>query len=101
MSLALSECHHVLNRIDEPGAREGNHRRVAGSTVNRPYNGAIVPARHYGLDLRVESVMIEINRRLYLEPDSHRLAHTAHHTGARIQACLNQAVAQWASSHDG
>ncbi len=95
-----SDTLHTPRRLVEVLAK---HLTDTGYSVeiDRPYSGAIVPARHYGQDLRVESVMIEINRRLYLEPDSHRLAQTAHHTGARIQACLNQAVAQWASSHDG
>jgi len=35
--------------------------------VDRPYSGAIVPARWYRRDQRVSSVMIEINRRLYMD----------------------------------
>lgn len=34
--------------------------------VNRPFSGAIVPAKHYRLENRVVSVMVEINRGLYI-----------------------------------
>ena len=34
--------------------------------VDRPFAGALVPLRHYRSDRRVSSVMIEINRGLYM-----------------------------------
>jgi N-formylglutamate deformylase len=34
--------------------------------VNTPFAGTIVPMSHYGKDRRVSSIMIEINRGLYL-----------------------------------
>ena len=34
--------------------------------VNRPYAGTMVPLAHFQRDDRVESVMLEINRRLYM-----------------------------------
>jgi N-formylglutamate amidohydrolase len=34
--------------------------------VDRPFAGALVPLRHYRLDHRVNSVMIELNRGLYM-----------------------------------
>jgi len=36
-------------------------------TIDRPYAGAIVPIDRYGADYRVRSVMIEINRKLYMD----------------------------------
>ncbi|MBO4561981.1 MAG: N-formylglutamate amidohydrolase [Clostridia bacterium] len=44
------------------------HFRSAGFSVamNFPYCGSIVPMRYYGIDRRVSSVMIEINRGLYM-----------------------------------
>ncbi|MBU0495072.1 MAG: N-formylglutamate amidohydrolase [Chloroflexi bacterium] len=37
------------------------------TTRNRPYRGTYVPLKHYHTDRRVSSVMIEVNRRLYLD----------------------------------
>jgi N-formylglutamate amidohydrolase len=42
--------------------------------VNEPFAGAIVPLSRYQLDRRVSSVMVEVNRRLYLrEPHAEKL----------------------------
>lgn len=35
--------------------------------VNQPYSGAVVPSASYGRDRRVASIMIEINRGLYMD----------------------------------
>jgi len=35
--------------------------------TNRPFTGSIVPMKHYGKDKRVYSLMIEVNKRLYLK----------------------------------
>lgn len=34
--------------------------------VNSPYNGTIVTLKHYGKDDRVNSIMIEVNKKLYV-----------------------------------
>jgi N-formylglutamate amidohydrolase len=36
--------------------------------VDRPYRGTLVPMAHYQLDARVRSIMLEVNRDLYLQP---------------------------------
>ncbi len=36
---------------------------------NQPFSGTIVPMKHYNKDQRVQSLMIEINRWLYLGED--------------------------------
>ena len=36
---------------------------------NQPFSGTIVPMKHYRKDQRVQSLMIEINRWLYLGED--------------------------------
>ncbi len=38
--------------------------------INTPYIGSLVPTDYWGKDFRVKSVMIEINKRLYLESDN-------------------------------
>ena len=40
------------------------------STVrNQPFSGTIVPMKHYQKEQRVQSLMIEINRKLYVKED--------------------------------
>ena len=41
---------------------------------NTPFAGSIVPAPYYRQDKRVASLMIELNRRLYMRPDATRTA---------------------------
>ena len=43
--------------------------------VNNPYAGTIVPLKHYKKDKRLSSVMIEINRKLYLDEDGYKTEH--------------------------
>lgn len=38
--------------------------------INNPYQGSLVPTNYWGKDKRVKSVMIEINKKLYLEEDN-------------------------------
>ena len=38
--------------------------------INIPYSGSLVPTNYWGKEERVKSVMIEINKKLYLEPDN-------------------------------
>ncbi len=42
--------------------------------IDRPFSGALVPARHYRKDRRVLSVMVEMNRRLYLDETTGKAA---------------------------
>ena len=37
--------------------------------VNSPYAGTMVPLKQYGKDRRVKSIMVEVNRKLYLTGD--------------------------------
>jgi N-formylglutamate amidohydrolase len=63
---------------------------------NNPYGGPIVPMKHYGRDKRVISVMIEANRRLYM--DERGFVKNAHFQKTR-EAChaLMRCAAEWAS----
>jgi N-formylglutamate deformylase len=49
--------------------RAENYFKRAGfmTALNRPYSGTMVPLQYLGKDERVSSVMIEINRKLYLD----------------------------------
>lgn len=57
----------LIERIEE--AFDGFH-----ITHNRPYEGSLVPLEYYRKDPRVRSVMIEINKRTYLEADNRTLS---------------------------
>ena len=41
-------------------------------SMNRPYGGSLAPLKYYGKDQRVSSIMIEINRRLYIDKNGRR-----------------------------
>ncbi len=45
--------------------------------INRPYAGTLVPTTFYGKDQRVLSVMIEVNRRLYLTDEPYDISKSA------------------------
>ena len=38
--------------------------------VNRPFSGSLVPIQYYRLNKRLFSIMIEINRKLYMDEES-------------------------------
>lgn len=37
--------------------------------INSPYSGTIVPEKYYNIDKRINSIMIEINKKLYMNSD--------------------------------
>ena len=52
------------------GRVESELQHLGYSTVrNEPFSGTIVPLKHYRKDQRVQSLMIEINRKLYVKED--------------------------------
>ncbi len=51
-------CHTVFELIGKAGW---------SCAVNRPFSGSIVPMEFYRKDRRVSSIMIEVNRRLYMD----------------------------------
>ena len=52
------------------GRVESELQCLGYSTVrNEPFSGTIVPLKHYRKDQRVQSLMIEINRKLYVRED--------------------------------
>jgi N-formylglutamate amidohydrolase len=65
-------------------AFEDSGYRVA---IDSPFSGSIVPLKHYHLDRRVSSVMIEVNRSLYASPSGFE----------RVQSDLTHAISQAAN----
>ena len=56
--------------------------------VDRPYRGSLVPSEYYQSDARVRSIMLEVNRALYLQPGSERRSGTYAHVKAVVQGFL-------------
>jgi len=52
--------------------------------IDSPFRGTIVPLKHYRNDRRVSSVMIEVNRSLYADPNGF----------TRVQSDLSHAITQ-------
>lgn len=46
-------------------------------SINRPYSGTIVPLKFAGNEKQVNSIMIEVNRRLYLDSENHPIGKNA------------------------
>ena len=61
----------ALHTPEPTAARLESYLAGRGYSVcrNRPFSGTMVPLRYYGKDLRVSSVMLEVNRGLYLSED--------------------------------
>lgn len=58
--------------------------------INRPYSGSIVPLTYYGMDRRVSSIMIEINRRLYVDETTGEKLYAFEVIKAGIQSLLGK-----------
>ncbi len=57
--------------------------------INRPYAGALVPMAYYRKERRVTSIMIEINRSLYMDESNGKKAGGFERTQAHVQGLLN------------
>jgi len=68
--------------------------RNAGFTVavNTPFAGALVPESRYRIDRRVQAVMVEVNRRLYLVDDSVFAVADFGNVARRVRACCVTAM---------
>lgn len=69
--------------------------------VDRPYTGAIVPARWYQRDERVSALMVEINRSLYMDEATGEKKAGFARTLAVVQSVLTALVEEHAKGTDG
>jgi len=60
--------------------------------VNQPYSGTLVPLKYFGRHNRVKSIMIEINRALYLENEPIDISRKEDEFRI-LQNCLSEIVA--------
>lgn len=79
----------TLLRETAVDAFEGEGFTVA---VDRPFTGAIVPREHYGREPRVMSVMIEVNRALYMNENSGARLETFYYVRAKIRRAVRRIV---------
>ena len=63
--------------------------------LNCPYSGAIVPMKFYGKNARVSSIMIEINRRLYMDEATGGKIGRFYEIRDRIRGALGKMVKLW------
>jgi hypothetical protein len=74
-------------------APEGPGKAVAGIAFDRPFAGALVPLSYLGNDRRVQAVMIELRRDLYMDEETGgRLAGFADRAAA-VQTALRRIIA--------
>ena len=64
------------------------NNRGYSTAINAPFTGTLVPMRFYQKDKRVSSIMIEINRGLYMNEDGSRKDRFSG-VHADVQALLN------------
>lgn len=58
--------------------------------VDWPYSGAIVPLEYYGKNQNVQSIMLEINRNLYLKEGSNEKSDNYNQTKEVVQAYMDE-----------
>lgn len=80
---------HTPLRLRE-AAREGFAASFDTVALNRPFSGALVPSAFYRRDPRVQSIMIEVNRSLYMDETSGDKLERFAAVAAAIRAALAQ-----------
>jgi N-formylglutamate amidohydrolase len=60
--------------------------------LNEPFAGALVPASRYRRDARVQAVMVEVNRGLYMREDDGSRRADFERTAERVRGCCLSAV---------
>ncbi len=58
------------------------------TALNTPFSGALVPAKHFRQESRVEAVMIEVRRDLYLDETTGQLCETAGSIAEKLRVGL-------------
>jgi len=62
--------------------------------MNRPFAGALVPAAHYRSDSRVMALMIEVNRRLYMDEQTGERRPDFATIQTRVQDVMRSVIAE-------
>lgn len=63
--------------------------------VNSPFAGTIVPLKYYKKDKRIVSVMIEVNRKLYMNEETFQKLKSFSEVGKAISRCIIKSLNQF------
>jgi N-formylglutamate amidohydrolase len=63
--------------------------------INSPFSGSIVPLNFYKKDKKVVSVMIEVNRNLYMNEETFQKLKTFSSIGNKISRCMIKSINQF------
>jgi len=69
------------------------------TAVDWPYAGTIVPLEYFGVEPRVSSLMVEVNRKLYMNETSGEKSGLFEPTMSNLQTCLRQMVGEWSAEN--
>jgi N-formylglutamate amidohydrolase len=85
-NIGTDSCHTPKYIIDE----SINYFETKGYTlgIDTPYSGSIVPMEYYQKDKRVTSIMLEVNRRLYLKENSNKKSENYNKTKEIVQGYI-------------
>ena len=61
-------------------------------SVDEPYSGTMVPLKFFGTDPRVSSIMIEVNRKLYMDEATGEKSEGFERTKTNLTTCLERIV---------
>ena len=88
--LGTDEFHTPKPLVDELMRRfSGEGLSIA---INRPFSGALVPMRYFRKEHRVMSVMVEVNRGLYLDETTGKMgAHFSRLQGVLVKVLTDLA----------
>ncbi|MBL7058239.1 N-formylglutamate amidohydrolase [Patescibacteria group bacterium] len=71
----------------------GNFKNKGFSVkVNSPFKGTMIPLKYYGKDKRVDSVLIEVNRKLYMNERNFRRKKVFPDIGEVICDCVSSSI---------
>jgi N-formylglutamate deformylase len=59
------------------------------TAINRPFSGSIVPLKYYQINSRVHSIMIEINRKLYMDETTGERNSTYNELKAKLHSIIS------------
>jgi len=88
------------DRFHTPGSLTGHMVRAFQSAglatrIDAPFSGALVPAPHYRSDQRVASLMVEVNRSLYMNEETGKQGNQFDTLSYLVRACIRGAVRTW------